>query len=181
MVDQRRIDEAYGVRHIDEAYVDELSRPLVRFMSEPPHDSLTVLAIALRGALYEALEQLSMAQYNLDHEEAGRPLHRTMYDHGQIYVARQVIRRVADALQLFHPGPNNTPGERLLAARSRAYLTQPQLAEAVGVDRGHISHIERGRRTLTRGLAVLMAGPLGVTPEYLLTGRGTDGQADSEA
>lgn len=158
-------------REIGEAYVKSLADPLVRYMSEPPHDPLTVLAIATRGALFEALEYLEMSERSVAKESKDRPLHHSMYDHGQIYVARKVIRRVAEVLQLLTPGPLATPGERVRAARGPKYLTRADLAYAAGVHRSHVSRVERGERTLTPEMAARLAAVLDVTPEYLLTGK----------
>lgn len=161
-------------RKIDKEYVDGLARPLVRYTSEPPHDALTVLAIAVQGALYEAWEQVEHGERHLRMFPNGLGVD---VSHGEIMAGKRVIRRVADVLRLFQPGPNATPGERLLAARSVKYLTHQQLADAAGVHRAHISHIEKGRRGLTRPVAVLLADILGVTPGYLLTGEDPDDAA----
>jgi putative transcriptional regulator len=53
------------------------------------------------------------------------------------------------------------------ARRERADLTQQQLAERVGVSRQTIVSIERGRYNPTVGLALALAGALGLTVEDL--------------
>lgn len=173
--DQRRIDEAYGVQHIDEAYVRSLADPLVRYMGEPPHDPLTVLAIACRGALYEALEQIEHGETHLRMFDGTGDAPRGMDEgvwmsHGEIMAGKRIIRRIAEVLDLMHPGPLATRGERLYAARTAARLSREELAQRTGIHRTHVGRIERGDRTLTREVAVLAAGPLGVSPQYLLTG-----------
>ncbi len=165
--------------NIDKAYVDSLAAPRVRHASEPPHDITTVLAIAVQAALYEAWELVELGKTHLrlhggkpgeGAEQAGRDagLHAA---HGQVYAGTRIIRRVAEVLDLLHPGELCTPGERLLASRNRAGLTQPELAEAADVHRSHLSRIERDDRTLTPLLAAAFAKVLDVSPEYLLTGR----------
>ena len=185
--DQRRIDEAYGVQHIDEAYVRSLADPLVRYMDEPPHDPLTVLAIACRGALFTAWEMITLGEIGLRQDEeraaAGNPSSTgfAMNQHGQIYAGRKVIRDVAETLKLMHPGPLATRGERLYAARTAARLSHEELAQRTGIHRSHVGRIERGDRTLTREVAVLAAGPLGVSPQYLLTGVDPEPEPEPEA
>lgn len=153
-------------------YVDSLANPLIRHMGEPPHDALTVLAIAVQAALYEALEMIELARYTLDKPQTVTGGNFSwMHAAGQEYAGTKVVRRVADALRLFHPGEIFTPGERILASRSAKGYGQVRLAEEVGVHRAHIAHLEKGRRKLTPAIAERLAPVLGVTAEYLLTGR----------
>jgi DNA-binding XRE family transcriptional regulator len=159
---------------ITEAYVKSLADPLIRHTGEPPHDPLTVLAIATRAALWEAWEQIEHGETHLRMFD-GPPEHRGMesgiwISHGEIMAGKRVIRRVAEALKLMRPGPECAPGVRLLAARTAKYHTHQTLADAIGVDRAHVSRIERGKRTLTPEVAQRMAAVLGVTAAYLLTG-----------
>lgn len=169
---------------IDKAYVEALANPLARFMGEPPHDALTVLAVAVRAALFEALEMIELGEIGLKRAAGGAYDSRAdslpfeMDCHGRIYAGTKVVRRVKEALDLFHPGPLSTPGERVLASRSRLGLNQPELAKLAHCTRSHLSHIERGSRPLTPQMAAGLARPLGVTAEYLLTGKdpGDDGR-----
>jgi transcriptional regulator with XRE-family HTH domain len=54
-------------------------------------------------------------------------------------------------------------------ARTRAGLTQKQLAELVGRDQSEISRIEAGKTALTVPLLLRMAQALGVRPARLLS------------
>lgn len=163
---------------IDKAYVDALAAPLTRHISEPL-DATTVLAMAVQAALYEALELIEIGEIGLKRAEAGvfdaraDSLPFEMECYGRIYAGKKVIRRVAEALKLFHPGPLFTPGERVVASRSRLGLNQPRLAELAHCGRSHLSHIERGTRPLTKQMATGLARHLGVTANYLLTGEDT--------
>lgn len=163
---------------ITEAYVKGLADPLIRHMGEPPHDALTVLALAVQAALYEAWEQIEHGETHLRMFPNGVGVD---VSHGEIMAGKRVIRRVAEALRLFHPGERFTPGERVLATRSLRGLAQPDVADAADIHRSHLSRIERGQRVLTPLLAGRLAAVLDVTPEYLLTGKDPDGQAHSEA
>jgi len=62
--------------------------------------------------------------------------------------------------------------ERLRQAREDADLTQPALAMRAGVSQGTIGNIEAGIRKRPRDL-VSIALALGVSPEWLETGKGT--------
>jgi DNA-binding transcriptional regulator YiaG len=161
---------------IDEAYVKALADPLVRYMGEPPHDPLTVLALAVRAALFEAWEMIDIGEIGLKRAEGGvfdtraESLPFEMECHGRIYTGTKVIRRVRECLDLLRPGPGATPGERVLAARGPKYMTRQDLAFVAGVDSSHVSRVERGERRLTPAMAARLAAALDVTPEYLLTG-----------
>jgi hypothetical protein len=161
---------------IDEAYVKALADSLVRYVGEPPHDPLTVLALAVRAALFEAWEMIKLGEIGLRQDgerEAGglgSSLPFFMQCTGQIYAGTLVIRRVKECLDLLRPGPGATPGARVLAARGPKYMTRQDLAFTAGVDKSHVCRVERGDRRLTPGMAVRLAAALDVTPEYLLTG-----------
>jgi putative transcriptional regulator len=73
-----------------------------------------------------------------------------------------VMRRV--------PRQDSESGERVKAARNRANLTQPQLAEKVGVSRPTIARIEAGGYSPSVGLALAIARELGEPVEALFGG-----------
>lgn len=174
--EQRKIDEAYGVPHVDKAYVDALARPLVRFTSEPPYDALTVLAAALQSSLYEAWDMVSIGEIGLrqadERKARGEPgsLAFEMHCRALIHTGTKVIWAVADSLRLFRPGPSATPGERILAVRSSLGMTVTELARLAYTTRSHLTKVERGRYRLTPAIADGVARALNVTAEYLLTG-----------
>lgn len=61
-------------------------------------------------------------------------------------------------------------GQRIKAARKRAGLTQQQLADAVGVGRVAIGHLETGERQPSLDLANRIAAALGTTLDALYGG-----------
>jgi DNA-binding XRE family transcriptional regulator/predicted GIY-YIG superfamily endonuclease len=62
---------------------------------------------------------------------------------------------------------------RALQTRLERGMTQDDLANAAGIGRSIISHVESGLRThLSAEIAVLIARALGVTVEWLITGEG---------
>lgn len=61
-------------------------------------------------------------------------------------------------------------GNRVAQARKRAKLTQPQLAEKVGVGRATIARIEAGRQSPSVVLALKIARELGEPVETLFGG-----------
>ena len=65
-------------------------------------------------------------------------------------------------------------GKRVRKARRAKELTQSILAELLGVDRTHITKIENGGGACSIDLLVELSGHLGVTTDYLLTGRDAD-------
>lgn len=65
----------------------------------------------------------------------------------------------------------NTIAERLKLARESAGLTQPELANKAGVSQGTIGNIESGLRKRPRDI-LSIASALGVSPEWLETGKG---------
>ena len=62
-------------------------------------------------------------------------------------------------------------GRRIKKARRAKELTQSALAEMLGVDRTHITKIENGGGACSIDLLVELSGHLGVSTDYLLTGR----------
>lgn len=90
---------------ITEAYVKSLADPLITYTDEPI-DTQSVLAIAVRAALYEAWEVIKLAEIGLrrdkERKERGEPQHLAyaMQCYGEVYAGTKVIRRVADALRL---------------------------------------------------------------------------------
>lgn len=65
----------------------------------------------------------------------------------------------------------HTIAERVRTARIRAGLSQRELSEPVGVSFAYISRIEAGVRNPSVKVLRRMAPPLGVTVEWLETGR----------
>ena len=62
-------------------------------------------------------------------------------------------------------------GKRLKECRTLIDMTQEELAEIVGVDKQHISRIERGSRACSIDLLVILASTLHVSTDYLLMGK----------
>jgi len=62
-------------------------------------------------------------------------------------------------------------GERIKARREELGLTQLQLAQALGVTPQHISVIEKNKRAPSLGSLAKLAEELGVTTDYLITGK----------
>nr|DAK47689.1 MAG TPA: Repressor protein CI [Caudoviricetes sp.] len=65
----------------------------------------------------------------------------------------------------------NTLKERMVSARQARGLTQAELAKAVGKSQSAIAAVESGRNKETSGL-ISIARVLGVSPEWLETGKG---------
>lgn len=61
-------------------------------------------------------------------------------------------------------------GLRLEMARKQKRISQPQLAERVGLDRTQIINIETGRSSTSVDRLILLAKALGVSPAKLLKG-----------
>lgn len=59
-------------------------------------------------------------------------------------------------------------GRRIKATREAAYITQEQLAHAVGCTVQHISAIERGVKTPSLEMFIMIANVIGVSTDYLL-------------
>ena len=64
-----------------------------------------------------------------------------------------------------------TLGERIKDRRQILKLTQEQLAKAVGLTPQHISAIEQDKRTPSLSSLAKLAEELGVTVDYLVTGK----------
>lgn len=62
-------------------------------------------------------------------------------------------------------------GENLRNARIKAGMTQSELAEKTSTTQAMIAQCERGSKTPTVGLAVLIAETLGTTCEELVNGK----------
>ena len=62
-------------------------------------------------------------------------------------------------------------GNRITERRKGLGWTQEELAEIVGVDKQHISRIERGSRACSIDLLVILASTLHVSTDYLLMGK----------
>ena len=59
-------------------------------------------------------------------------------------------------------------GRRIKAAREAAHITQEQLAHAVCCTVQHISAIERGIKTPSLEMFIMIANVIGVSADYLL-------------
>ena len=62
-------------------------------------------------------------------------------------------------------------GRRLKECREQIGMTQEELAILVGVEKQHISRMERGTRACSIDLLVILATTLHVSTDYLLLGR----------
>jgi transcriptional regulator with XRE-family HTH domain len=65
-------------------------------------------------------------------------------------------------------------GRRLKECRELIDMTQEELAQMVGVEKQHISRIERGARACSIDLLVILASTLHVSTDYLLMGECAD-------
>ena len=65
-------------------------------------------------------------------------------------------------------------GRRLKECRELIDITQEELAQMVGVEKQHISRIERGSRACSIDLLVILASTLHVSTDYLLIGKCVD-------
>lgn len=70
-------------------------------------------------------------------------------------------------------------GENVRAVRSRAGLSQKELAAAVGVSQAMVSQVERGEKSPSLDLFETMARVLGVKASYLL-GETREGVSEEE-
>lgn len=59
-------------------------------------------------------------------------------------------------------------GNRIRTERKRLNLTQEQLAECIGVSSTYVGLIERGERSVTLEILILIANTLHVSIDYLL-------------
>jgi len=64
-----------------------------------------------------------------------------------------------------------TLGERMKMRRQRLELTQQQIADAIGLSPQHISAIEQDQRAPSLPFLAKLAEELGVTVDYLITGK----------
>jgi hypothetical protein len=138
----------------------------------PPIDSAAVFAQAVAAAMWEALGVAEYAESALKVHETEAPTSlRTpeQFHLGQIYTANKIMRAVFDSL---NPGKGCSVGLRLATRRAVCGLPQSEVADAVPMDRSHLGRIERGEKELRPADAVIIAGLLGCTPGYLLTGEG---------
>ena len=62
-------------------------------------------------------------------------------------------------------------GRRVKECREQIGMTQEELAILVGVEKQHISRMERGTRACSIDLLVILATTLHVSTDYLLIGR----------
>lgn len=62
-------------------------------------------------------------------------------------------------------------GRRLKECREQISMTQEELAILVGVEKQHISRMERGTRACSIDLLVILATTLHVSTDYLLIGK----------
>ena len=65
-------------------------------------------------------------------------------------------------------------GKRLQECRKMQKLTQEELAELVGVEKQHISRIERGVAACSIDLLPVLSVTLQVSTDYLLMGKSID-------
>ncbi len=59
-------------------------------------------------------------------------------------------------------------GKRVKARRKSIKLSQAELAEQCGVSTAYVGHIERGNRSPSVEMLLLLCKALSVTPDYLL-------------
>ena len=62
-------------------------------------------------------------------------------------------------------------GRRVKECREQIGMTQEELAILVGVEKQHISRMERGTRACSIDLLVILATTLHISTDYLLIGR----------
>ena len=62
-------------------------------------------------------------------------------------------------------------GERIRKRRNKLKVTQQDLAQALGMTPQHISAIEQGKGAPSLGILPKLAEELGVSVDYLLTGK----------
>ncbi len=66
--------------------------------------------------------------------------------------------------------PFEVIGKNIRSARRQAKLAQVDLAEMVGIDRAYLSEIENGRRNMTIGILMAVAGALKIRLTEILSG-----------
>ena len=102
---------------VTEAYVKSLADPLISHTTEPI-DTMSVLAIACRAALFEAWEQVRHGETHLRMFPNGVGVD---VSHGEIMAGKRIIHRVADALRLMtevKAAPDPEPDPQYLAAEA---------------------------------------------------------------
>ena len=62
-------------------------------------------------------------------------------------------------------------GQRMQEARRLAGMTQEELADVLGIDKNHVSRLERGVKACSIDILVEISAALRVSTDYLLTGR----------
>ena len=67
---------------------------------------------------------------------------------------------------------NKKPGNRLRQARKELDLNQADIAEKVGLSRGHLSNIQTGKTGLTAPVAIAIEYKIGISKIWLFTGKG---------
>ena len=65
-------------------------------------------------------------------------------------------------------------GQRMQEARKLAGMTQEELADVLGIDKNHVSRLERGAKACSIDILVEISAALRVSTDYLLTGRSID-------
>ena len=65
-------------------------------------------------------------------------------------------------------------GQRVQESRKFAGMTQEELADRLGIDKNHVSRIERGAKACSIDILVELSGVLRVSTDYLLTGKSID-------
>ena len=65
-------------------------------------------------------------------------------------------------------------GQRVQESRKFAGMTQEELADRLGIDKNHVSRIERGAKACSIDILVELSGILRVSTDYLLTGKSID-------
>ncbi len=68
-------------------------------------------------------------------------------------------------------GKEMTLGQRIRQRREDLRLTQQQLAQALGVTPQHLSVVELDKRSVSIEMAAKLAQELGVSIDYLVTGK----------
>ena len=65
-------------------------------------------------------------------------------------------------------------GRRVQESRKFIGMTQEELADRLGIDKNHVSRIERGAKACSIDILVELSGILKVSTDYLLTGKSID-------
>ncbi len=61
-------------------------------------------------------------------------------------------------------------GKRIAQRRKSLDMTQGKVAELLGVSNNHVSHVEKGTKSLSLEAFINLCDILGVTPNYFLLG-----------